>query len=114
MTAGSPQATFDDIIHAKLLADLLCVYGLAPVGKCGAAGDDKEFRSPRQIRGQIVGDGISEITLLRSIGEVGERQDHYRKAGRDGPGAGRRLQGAALDAGYRRHKSIATRGDGLN
>src|SRR6516225_9912480 len=107
MTPDSPQATFDDIIDAKLFADLLCVYGLPPVGKCGAAGDHEELRSPRQIRGQIVSNAVGKITPLWIIGEVGERQDHERKAKRVRRGTGRRAWAVALDPGHRRHKAIA-------
>src|SRR6516225_8458432 len=40
--AGSPHATFEDIGHAQLTADLLYVDGTALVGEAAVARDDKE------------------------------------------------------------------------
>ncbi len=75
--AGTLDAAFDDIAHAELAADLARVDLLALVGKGGVAGDHHAALDPRQVGGQIVGDAVGEIFLLRIVAEIGERQhDH--------------------------------------
>ena len=65
---------FEDVAHAKFLADRLGVEVLALEGEGGVAGDDEAVVEARQFGGEILGDAVGEIVLGRIVGEVGERQ----------------------------------------
>jgi hypothetical protein len=68
------DAPFEHIAYAQLLADLLRVNWLVPISECGITRDYEHVRDPRQIRGQIIGDTIHEVLLLRVVAEIGEGQ----------------------------------------
>src|SRR5271155_5210541 len=68
--------TFEDVTHAKLLADLLGVDGFALEGEGGVARDDKATPDTREVGGEVFGDAVGEIILGRIARKVGERQ-HY-------------------------------------
>ena len=91
LAAGPPHAAFEDIADAELAADLPDIDRLALVGKGGGAGDDKAVRNKREVGGQIVGDAVGEIFLLRVVRQIRERQDDDRQAGRCGACSGGRL-----------------------
>jgi len=75
--ARATDAPFEDIAHAQLSADLLCVHRLVPIGECGVARDDEHVRNPRQIGRQILGDAVGEVALFRVVAQIGEGQHDY-------------------------------------
>ena len=87
LAAGPPDAAFEYIAHAELAADLLCVDRLALVGERGVALNHQAALDAGEIGGQILGDAIGKIFLLRFIAKIGERQHHNRQ-----PRSGLRLQ----------------------
>src|SRR5208337_567836 len=72
--------SFEDVSHAKLLADLLGVDVLPLERESRVAGDHETAANARQIGGQILGYAISEVILVRVVREVGEWQHDERKA----------------------------------
>jgi hypothetical protein len=80
LVARPPDASFQHIAHAQLVADLLCIDGFIPIGKRGIARDHEHAREPRQIGRQILGDTIGKILLLSVVAEIGERQHDDRQA----------------------------------
>jgi hypothetical protein len=81
LVPGPSNAAFQHIPHAKLTADLPNVDGFTLVGEGGIAGDHEAFGDAGEIRGQIVGDAIGEILLLRIIRQIRERQNNDRQLG---------------------------------
>ena len=77
LITGPPHAAFEDIPNAEFAAYLLHVDELALVGKGRAAGYYEATGNARQIGGQIVGDPIGEILLLRIVREI-PAQDRSR------------------------------------
>ena len=59
-----PHAAFEHVADTKFSANQLHVDGLALIGKGRVAGDDEAVGNARQIGGQVLGDGVSEIFLL--------------------------------------------------
>ena len=71
-----PDTPFEHITHAKLAADLLGVDPLALIGERSIARDHQHTRDARQIGGQILGNPVREILLLRIFAEISKGQDH--------------------------------------
>jgi hypothetical protein len=72
--ARPPNAPFEDIVDAQFAPDLLYVNGFALVGEGSGARDYEATGNPREVGGQIVGDAISEIFLVRILRQVLKRQ----------------------------------------
>ncbi len=81
LIAGAPHAPFEHITDAELTADLLRVERFAFIGKSGIAGDHKAAGNTREIGGQIVGNAVGKIFLLR------DRSTDWQRAGRRSTGA---------------------------
>ena len=67
LITSAPHAPFEDIADAELAADLSRVDGFALVGKSGIAGDYEAACDPRKVGGEIVGDAIGEVFLVRVV-----------------------------------------------
>jgi len=74
LVAEAPHAAFQDITDPKVLADLLHIDRFPFEAEGGAAGDHEAVGDAREVGGQILGDGVSEIFLLRIVGQIGKRQ----------------------------------------
>src|SRR5262249_421109 len=70
----SLNTTFKDVAYTKFPPDLLHVYRLAFIGEGGGAGDDEAARDARKIGGQVVGDGISKVVVVRVWADIGKGQ----------------------------------------
>ena len=79
LLARSAHAPFQQVAYAEFAADLPRVDGFSLVGERRVAGDHEHVRNPRQIGGQILGDPVREILLLRIVAEIGEGQHHDRQ-----------------------------------
>ena len=65
LIASAPHAPFEDIADAELTADLSRVDGFALVGKCRIPGDHKAPGNARKVGGEIFGDAVGEVFLVR-------------------------------------------------
>ena len=83
------HGAFEDVTHAKFLADLLGVDRLALEGKGRVARDDETVADAREIGRQVLGYAVGEIVLGRVAGEIGEGQHDEGKM----RGLGRRRRG---------------------
>src|SRR5258708_35720011 len=61
---GLAHATFDDVPHTKLAADLLFVHRLAFVSKTRVASDHEQPADARQGGDDIFHDAVGKIILL--------------------------------------------------
>ena len=84
LVPGPPHAAFEHVAHAELAADLPGIDRLPGIAEGGIAGDHEAGGDARQIGGQIVGDAVGEILLLRIVAEIGEGQHDDRQPRRDG------------------------------
>src|SRR6516225_10377767 len=90
--AGSTHATFEDIVHAELTADLLYVDRTALVGEAAVARDDKEPPDLRQRGDDVLGHAVREKLLFRVAAHVLERQHRDRRLVGQRQGRERRLR----------------------
>ena len=79
LVAEAPHAAFQDITDPKVVADLLHIDRFPFEAEGGAAGDHEAVGDAREVGGQILGDGVSEIFLLRIVGQIGKRQHDDRE-----------------------------------
>jgi hypothetical protein len=79
LVAGPSHASFQDIANAEIATNLFHVNGFALVGKGRVPGDHEASGDSRQIRGQIIGDPVGEIFLLRIVRQILEGQDDDRQ-----------------------------------
>ena len=79
LVAGPAHAALDDVTDPEVAPDLLHIGRFALVGESGVAGNYEASRNSRKIGGQIVGDAVGEIFLLRVIRQIGERQNDQRQ-----------------------------------
>ena len=77
--ADPPHAALQSVAHAEFAPELLHVDRLAFVGEGGVAGDDETVRQVREVGGEIVGDPVGEIVLVRVAAQDFERQDDDRE-----------------------------------
>src|SRR5262245_43179317 len=77
--AASANTSFQHVAHAQLAADKPDVGRLAFVLEARVAGDDEEFREPRQLRDDVFRDAVAEVVLTRVAAEVGEGEDGDRR-----------------------------------
>jgi hypothetical protein len=73
--AGLANASFQNILHAKVSGDLADVGGLSLVGEARIAGDHEEPPQLRQGGNDIFCDAVAEIILLRVSAHVLERKN---------------------------------------
>ena len=76
LLARSTHAPFQEVTHAELAADALCIDRLSLIGEGGATGDYEAPLDAREVGRQVLGNAVGEIFLLRVVAEIGERQ-HY-------------------------------------
>ena len=82
LIALGDDASFEQIAHIKIAADLPGVDLLPPVGKGSASCHHKTARQcTGQIGRQILGDPVDEIILLRIAAQVCEWQYNDRQSG---------------------------------
>src|SRR6516162_4893378 len=79
--AQPPYTAFEDIVDAEFAADLSHVNGFALVGEGSGAGDYEAAGNAREVAGQVIGDPVGEILLLRIVRQVRKWQDDDRQAG---------------------------------
>src|SRR5262249_15228877 len=60
----------DDIMDAEVTPDLLCIGRFTLLGKSCVSRDDKAPRKAGKIGGQIVGDAVGEVFLLRVVRQI--------------------------------------------
>jgi hypothetical protein len=63
--AAPPNAPFEQIAHAELLADVAQIDRATLVGESGIARDDREARELRQCRDNVLDQAVGEELLLR-------------------------------------------------
>ena len=80
---GALNASFQDIAHAKLAAELPEIDRLVLVGKSRRARDHEGIRDARNVGRQALGDAVGEVVVLVAA-EIGERQHDDRKSRRAG------------------------------
>jgi len=76
------DASFENIAHPQLAADLFGIYWFALVAEGGVAGDHKAAPDARDIGRQVIGNAVGEVFLLRVVAEIGEREHDNRKTWR--------------------------------
>ncbi len=89
------QAALHDIAHAEFAADRPGLDRPPLVGLGRGLRDDEGAGGPGEVGGQVLGDLLGEVILLRVAGLVGERQDDEgqarpRRIGRGDPRHARR------------------------
>src|SRR5215470_7408875 len=82
---AAANAPLQDVVHAKLAADLAYVDRLSLVLQGGVVGDDEEFGEPGQLRSDILGDAVRKIVLvLVAAGVVQGQHGDRRPVGQGG------------------------------
>src|SRR5262245_53826978 len=76
--AGAANAALEHVAHPELTPNLPDIDGLALVLEARIAGDHKEFREPRQVCDDVVGDAVTEIVLTRVAAHVAESENSDR------------------------------------
>ena len=74
LVAGAADTALEDVANAEFGGNLGWLYSLVLVGEGGIARDDKEPGKTRQLRRQVLGDAIGEVTLLFVLAEIVKRQ----------------------------------------
>src|SRR5215469_13228452 len=74
-----PHAPFEQVANTEFAPDLLNVDGFALIRKRRVSGYYEALGNPRQICGEIVGDTVREIVLLRIVRQICEGQDDNGK-----------------------------------
>ena len=72
--AFDTQAAFEKVAHVQRAADLARGNGAASIGVGAATRDDGAARDMGKIRGEIVGDRIGQVVLLRIGAQIAEWQ----------------------------------------
>src|SRR5689334_2085042 len=71
-----PDAALQHIADPKLAADLLDLHRPAAISERRIVRDHQKAGHLREIGGDIVGDAVAEIPLLRVAAQIVEWQDH--------------------------------------
>src|SRR6516164_7820105 len=74
LVTDPPHSAFEDVVHPKLAADLLCVDRFALVGERGISGDHETPGKTREVGRQVVGDAIDEKFLLGIVRQIGRAE----------------------------------------
>lgn len=77
--AAAANATLEHIADAEVAADLADIDRLALVGEGGVARDHGEAAAAGKRGGDVLGNAIGKIILLRIAAHIGERQHRDRR-----------------------------------
>src|SRR5208337_3824265 len=80
VVASPPHAAFNYVTNAEVPTELLHVDGFALVSQGGGVGGHKAVGDARKIGGQIVGDSLGQIFLVRIARQIGKGQNDERQA----------------------------------
>src|SRR5690349_18630573 len=73
------HGAFQEIAHAELATDLLCIDCPTLVGKCRVAGDDEEPPDAGKRGDYLLDHTVGEILLLRIATQIGEGKRRDRR-----------------------------------